>query len=677
MLLSTQSRVLLFSGFLMLGLFVSRSRAQDIQVADISFVDDLHGWVSVAEPIPGIFRTSDGGKTWTRFNLPSQHGFYRLHFFDRNTGIGIEFESEKTTAIYRTVDAGQTWTKVNNIEAQHGEHVVDLNLTSRNDGFFVGEGEMGRGYVTQMLNGGHTLRVRKDLPADFTQQSNTLGVFGDGTGHVWIVGKELILYSGDDGKTWENQYLNTTPKIDMGVSGTALPGGHAWIAVANFEIYRTEDYGKHWVKALTTVDEGGINFQSVSFENLREGCAVGNSSFIYCTNDGGITWSRSRVFKTFPNGSPFFSKLQLFSASPGWASMNGALYKTENGGRSFTEVLTASEPTESEGPGEFQALKTSVNGPTELAYDKDGFLFIVESMQERLLRLNTKHDSIKVMLPEPECGLDQEFDNPNAIAADQKGNLFIADFNGRLRQLDTRSGDVTVLLPAPPDHSGGPLEVPAAMTVDGQGNVLVVDRHHHKLFRWRPGEGKLETVAGTGVGGFGGDGALAADAELAFPEGVAVNKGGDIFIADYQNCRIRKIDAKTQIITTLAGTGECASRGDDGLAIKAALNYPSSIVLDGAGNLFFVEGATDRVRRIDGQGVIKTYAGTGQKGYSGDGGPADKATLNNPSGLAMDSNGTLYISEYVNNRIRRVDAVTHVITTVAGDGKPKRIDVVM
>jgi len=167
------------------------------------------------------------------------------------------------------------------------------------------------------------------------------------------------------------------------------------------------------------------------------------------------------------------------------------------------------------------------------------------------------------------------------------------------------------------------------------------------------------------------------NAEPAFPSGVAANRNGDIFIADYQNCRIRKIDAKTQVITTIAGSGECASKGDGGPAIQASLDYPSSMALDREGNLFFVEGATDRVRRIDAHGIITTYAGTGQKGYSGDEGPATKATLNNPAGLAVDSEGALYISEYVNNRIRRVDPMTHIITTVAGNGTPKRIDVVM
>jgi photosystem II stability/assembly factor-like uncharacterized protein len=166
---------------------------------------------------------------------------------------------------------------------------------------------------------------------DFAEQSNTLGIFGDGTRHLWIVGKKLILHSADNGETWENQYTNSTPRIDLGMAGAALPGGHAWIAVANFEIYRTEDYGRHWKRVLATVDEGDINFQSISFSDARSGCAVGNSSFIYCTDDGGETWSRNKAFENLPNGSPYFSKFLAFNSRHGWASINGALFKTEDG----------------------------------------------------------------------------------------------------------------------------------------------------------------------------------------------------------------------------------------------------------------------------------------------------------------------------------------------------------
>jgi sugar lactone lactonase YvrE len=354
--------------------------------------------------------------------------------------------------------------------------------------------------------------------------------------------------------------------------------------------------------------------------------------------------------------------------------MNGSLFKTEDGGHSFTEVLTSSGPNKAEVPGEFDALKTSINGPTQLAYDNEGFLYLVESTQGRLLRLDVGHNSIRVVEPEPEEGIYKEFDQPNAIAADQHGSLFIADFNGRMRKLDTHTGTITVLSPTIEEISDRIFEVPEAMAIDKLGNPLIVDRHH-KLFRWNLVSAKPETVAGTGRAGFAGDGALASNALLHFPEGVAVDGEGNIFIADYENCRIRRILGKTNVITTTAGTGNCKSQGDEHLATETMLSYPSSVAVDSKGNVFVIEG--NRVRRIDKYGAIHAYAGTGEAGFSGDGGPADRATLNNPSGLAVDNQGNLYVSEFVNNRIRFVDATTHVIKTVAGNGKPHRIDVIM
>ncbi|HWQ03647.1 MAG TPA: YCF48-related protein [Candidatus Nitrosotenuis sp.] len=635
------------------------SSSQDLEIIDISFVDALHGWVLAEGPPRVIFRTSDGGKSWHKFPLPPESDFYHFRFWDQNNGMAVQFVSENEMAIHRTTDAGQTWVKASTVKAKYGEHIVDLLLTSAEEGFVVGEGEVGRGYVAQILNGGKTLRTREDLPADFAAQSNALTVFGDRTGHLWIGGKELILHSADNGNTWENQYANTKPRFDMAVGGFALPGGHAWLAVANFEIYKTDDYGKHWVRVLSTSSLGLVNFDAVSFSNPREGCAAGNSAYVYCTSDGGVSWNRTRVFTSYLNGTSRSSWLQLFPSSHGWASVGGALYKTEDGGRSFTEILTSSGNATSDVPGESLAMKTAINGPTDLAFDYAGYLYIVESEQGRISRLNVKRGTMRIVVPEPEFGLYADFDFPSAIATDQRGHLLIADFNGRLRSLNTKTGEISVLLPAARKIAERPLDNPAAMAIEGNGNALIADRRH-KILRWYADSQTLMPII---------------QAQIRFPDGVAVNPAGDILVADYENCLIRKFDSPTGSITTIAGTGECASKGDGGPAVKAALNYPSSLVTDKAGNIYFIEGP--RVRRIDDQGTITTYAGSEEKGSRGDGGPATGATFINPSGLALDSEGNLYIADFVSNRIRRVDAKTKIITTVAGNGRPHRIEVIM
>ena len=451
---------------------------QYIQAADVAFIDELHGWVSVMEPTPALFRTADGGKTWTEMPVPFTRGFCRICFHDVSSGVAIQSQSDDEFAIYRSVDGGQTWTKVNEVKKRY-LHITALKYISADQVLLTGEGSGGTGWVAELSNRGRILRVRDDLPVDFTTQSNTLGIFGDGSSHVWIVGKELILHSADNGKTWENQYRNSVPLIDMGISGAALCGGRAWLAVANWNIYRTEDYGKHWVQAHAT---NGINLDNVSFSNADHGCAVGSSPFIYCTSDGGQTWARERPFEAYLNGWPFPSKIYLFGSSHGWASVGGILYKTVDAGHSFAQTLPTAEKIEAEIPGESQALKTSINGSTDLVFDNTGFLYIVESKQERLLRLDVKHASIKVVLPEPGDEDLKEFNIPNAIATDQHGILLIGDFNGRLRRLDTRSGDINVLVSEAawkPEQS-----YPASIVVDKSGILLIATSN--RILRWTP-----------------------------------------------------------------------------------------------------------------------------------------------------------------------------------------------
>src|SRR3990170_4317252 len=180
--------------------------------------------------------------------------------------------------------------------------------------------------------------------------------------------------------------------------------------------------------------------------------------------------------------------------------------------------------------------------------------------------------------------------------------------------------------------------------------------------------GDISTIAGTGTGGFSGDGAAATSAQLYNPHGVAVDGGGNVFIADTANHRIRRVDAVTGFISTIAGTGINGFSGDGAAATSAQLDYPYGVAVDGAGNVFIADTINDRIRRVDGvTGLISTVAGTGVGGFSGDGAAATSAQLNNPTGVGVDG-GNVFIADTFNHRIRRVDGVTGLISTVAGSG---------
>ena len=182
---------------------------------------------------------------------------------------------------------------------------------------------------------------------------------------------------------------------------------------------------------------------------------------------------------------------------------------------------------------------------------------------------------------------------------------------------------------------------------------------------------EIHTIAGTGVKGFAGDGGPADKAQLNNPFGVARGPDGALYICDTDNHRIRKI-APDGKISTIAGTGERGWSGDGGPALQAKLNEPYEVCFDAAGNVFWVERMSHTARKLDVKtGVISTVAGCGMMGFGGDGGPATSAKLNQPHSLGFDPAGDLYICDILNHRIRKVDMKTGVISTFAGTGEKK------
>ena len=267
--------------------------------------------------------------------------------------------------------------------------------------------------------------------------------------------------------------------------------------------------------------------------------------------------------------------------------------------------------------------------------------------------------------------IDARLDAPSGVVLDGAGNLYIADTgNHRIRKVDS-SGVITTIAGTGErgfGGDGGPaaaaqLWSPADVVLDGAGNLYIADRGNQRV-RKVDSSGVITTIAGTGESGFGGDGGPAVQAQLNSPWGVVADGIGNLYIADRYSHRIRKVDS-SGIITTFAGTGESGFSGDGDRAVQAQLRAPTDLALDGADNLYITDTGNRRVRKVDSSGTITTFAGTGDPWFGGDGGPAVAAQLWSPYGVSVDGAGNLYITDTSHHRVRKVDS-SGVISTVAG-----------
>jgi sugar lactone lactonase YvrE len=264
--------------------------------------------------------------------------------------------------------------------------------------------------------------------------------------------------------------------------------------------------------------------------------------------------------------------------------------------------------------------------------------------------------------------LDAELDTPFSTVPDTAGNLYIADtYNQRVRKVDS-SGNITTIAGNGTAGSGsGQLNYPYGLAVAGSGYLYIADAYNNRVLKLNTATLGVEIVAGTGVGAYSGDGNQAVDAELQRPLGIAADSAGNLYIADTYNQRIRKVDT-TGKITTVAGTGVVGYNGDGISAVDAELSYPEEVAVDSAGNLYIADTVNARIRKVNAKGTISTVAGNGTAGYNGDNIAATSAELAYPVGLTIDSNGNLYIADSGNQRIRKLDT-SGAITTIAGTGK--------
>jgi uncharacterized protein (TIGR03437 family) len=274
---------------------------------------------------------------------------------------------------------------------------------------------------------------------------------------------------------------------------------------------------------------------------------------------------------------------------------------------------------------------------------------------------------------------DAQLAQPVGLLLDNSGNLYIADqVNNRIRQVALGTGIIQTIAGTGTGGYAGDgqaatsanLNSPLSLVIDGSGNLYIADTGND-VVREITTNGNITTAAGLyGAGfGFGGDGGAPSGAIFNLPSSIAMDSSGNLYIADTVNNRIRKATFGTNAITrTIAGNGTPGYTSDNVLATFAALNGPRAVAVDSAGNLYISDTANNRIRKVDTHGIITTVVGNGTPGFSGDGGPATNAELNSPRGIALDSAGNLYIADYLNSRIRKV--VNGNIMTIAGGVPP-------
>ena len=331
-----------------------------------------------------------------------------------------------------------------------------------------------------------------------------------------------------------------------------------------------------------------------------------------------------------------------------------------------------------------QATAANLYDPTAVATDAAGDLFIADYNNSRVLEVTHATGVITVVAGNGKYGYSgdggkataAELDGPNGIAVNSAGTLlFISDsYNDRIREVNLTSGIITTVAGnGKYGYSGdggqataAELDYPSGIALNSSGSLLVIaDTCNDRIREVNVSSGIITTAAGDGKYGFSGDNGPATAAELSYPSGVAVDSAGDLFIADTDNNRVREVNVSSGKITTVAGNGTAGSTvGSNSVATASELYQPMGVAVDSNGNLFIADTQNDRVREVS-AGKISTVAGTGSAAYNGDKIQGSAAQVFLPEGVAVDTDGDLFIADFGNERIRELGtgAITVTVTS--------------
>ncbi len=313
------------------------------------------------------------------------------------------------------------------------------------------------------------------------------------------------------------------------------------------------------------------------------------------------------------------------------------------------------------------AVSAKINDPLGCAFDSHGNFFFANQFCDLICKVDNSGIFTKIAgggtsLGDGGLATAAKLSHPNDVVFDTFGNIYIADAaQYRIRKVDISTGIITTIAgTGTAGFSGDGGSATAAMIrgvnglcIDKNQNLYISDANNNRI-RKIDRSGIISTISGTGTGGFSGDGGQATLAKIYLPMDIGIDLIGNLYIADGQNKRIRKVDT-FGIISTIAGTGVATYSGD-GIPATAANLGAYKIAIDTLGNIFAAD-SNQRIRMIDVSGIIHTITGTGAGGYSGDGGRADSAQINAPSGISIDNCGNIYFGDVLNNRIRKITAV--------------------
>ncbi len=438
---------------------------------------------------------------------------------------------------------------------------------------------------------------------------------------------------------------------------------------------------------ITTVAGGASSVCATATDVLGDGCPATKAIF-----DG-----PSQVYVD--------ANQNIFIADSGYGRIREVvaatgLMQTVAGGA--TTVCANSSDTVGDGCAATSAI---LGGPAGVFTDSNNNIYIADTDNNRVREVNASTGIIQTIAGTGTAGFSgdgaaataaQVYD-PRGLFLDSFGNVYIADYGtSRIREIIVESGEILTIAggggilgcsgesdiygdncPATEAY----LAEPYSVFVDSSLNVYIADFGTFTVREVAASNNVIQAVAGNGTPSFSGDGQIATNAELDFPYGMAVDPVGDIYIADFENERIRRVDAKTHIIQTVAGSGTtgtgCTGETDafgDGCLATQALIYPFTVFVDAHGNIYFTDYGLSRIRRVDAvTGIITSVAGGGsgcpnQTDTVGDGCPAADATLTDPWGIYVDPNGNIFFTDYGGSRVREIVASTGLIQSIAGTG---------